>query len=526
MRLSFIFVIAAVSLLPAMLFAQSNEDALTFDGDMLVRGFYVYRDLPLERVTKQPCPNPFEKGVPGTVQSPCREKGDFYTARFRMNLTFRPNAYVDIYYGLEVGDITFGKDVTPPIGPSTGGKGSGAVNVETREMRMRVHDKDRTQYVEGGIFPLGSPSGLVMATSGAGFKGETEARSLMSNFLLAYLRQVDDSIHDGDLNGYSDKTFKDVNLLYGSWKFYGFQDWNIENYFVYRHDPSEYDENRVTKDTHRLYWLGSQVRYTKGAFGMLIHGVGNAGLISSVDDPELTDRQNKFHQPTYDNYGNVVWLQVSAVDRRKQISPVHDAVLSATEEARSAFPDSRKRYPIRSAAGQVEFSYRILDATTLAIGAAAATGRLRAEADGRSIKLRKDQFYTANPAFQYSEIALDTSGGYTIFANGELAGLQAYQLQWRQKFTSSIEGKFSYTYLKSNWSYDGTFNQFYGWWKGAPSSDIGNELNAVVDWRPFAQFLITGKLAIFIPGRGYRFLQDAEHGSLIREYSIYVMQRF
>lgn len=526
MRVNLFFLLASIGLTPTLMLAQSGDDPLTFDGDMLVRGFYISRDLPLERVTKEPCPNPFEKGVAGKTQSRCQEQGDYYTTRFRLNLTFRPNAYVDITYGLEVGDITFGQDKNPSIGAGAGGKGGDSVNIETREMRMRVHDQDRTQYVEGGIFPLGSPSGLVMAATGAGFKGETEARSLMSNFLLAYLRQVDDSIQDGDLNGYSDNTFKDVNLIYGSWKFFGFQDWNIENYFVYRHDPAEYDENGLLKDTHKLYWLGSHVRYTKGGFGMLLHGVGNIGIISSVDDPELSDKNNYFHQPTVDSSGNVSWLKVSAVDRRKQISPIHDMAISTAEEARLAFANSRRRHTIRSAAGQIEFSYRFLDATTLVFGAAGATGRLRAEADGRSTKLRNDQFYTASPAFQYTEIALDTSGGYTIFKNGELTGLQAYQLQWRQKFTSSIEGKFSYTYLKSNWSYDGTFNQFYGWWKGAPSNDIGNELNAVVDWRPFAQFIITAKAAIFLPGRGYRFLQDAEHGSVIREYSIYVMQRF
>ena len=108
MRRILFFSIAISLSVPVSVFAQSAEKRFNYNGDMLVRGFYTSRDLPLERVTKEPCPNPAEAGKAGAVQSPCQEAKDFYTARFRLNMIFTPNAYADIYYGLEVGDITFG----------------------------------------------------------------------------------------------------------------------------------------------------------------------------------------------------------------------------------------------------------------------------------------------------------------------------------------------------------------------------------------------------------------------------------
>ena len=72
MRVNLFFLLASIGLTPTLMLAQSGDDPLTFDGDMLVRGFYISRDLPLERVTKEPCPNPFDKGVAGKTQSRCQ----------------------------------------------------------------------------------------------------------------------------------------------------------------------------------------------------------------------------------------------------------------------------------------------------------------------------------------------------------------------------------------------------------------------------------------------------------------------
>jgi hypothetical protein len=520
-----------LSLVPGLLIsvsvhAQSADNALKYNGDMLVRGFYTSRDLPLERVTKEPCPNPAEAGRAGAVQSPCREAKDYYTARFRLNLIFTPNSNAELYYGIEVGDIIFGQDRPNKMGPGSGGRGSDAVNLETREMRLRFHNDDRTVHFDSGVFPVGSPAGLVLATSGAGFRLEGEARSLYSSFQLVYLRQSDDSIKDGDQNGYNDTTFKDVNLLYGNWRFFGLQDWNFDSYTIYRRDPAEYDDSGNLRDTSQLYWVGSQVRYTKGGFSFMVHGAANAGIVSSTTDRETSGANNRFYQPSITNDGNILWTATDSVNLRKSSSVFESERLTLIEEARKSYPASRRRYPVRSGAGQFEVSYRIADGTTLALSGAGAGGRLSAETDGTTQAYRTDRFYTAGSAFQFTEIALDTSGGYTIFRNGELTGLRAYKLEWKQKFTAAIEGRTSYTHIHSAYRLDGSFNQFYGWWKGSPSGDIGNEWNVIVDWRPLAQFVFTAKAAIFLPGRGYRFLQDAEHGSAIREYSIYLLQRF
>ena len=134
-----------------------------YNGSMLVRGFYTSRDLPLEKQTATLCPNPYTNSSSSgsssstSGNSKCREERDFYTARFRLNLAFRPSNFVDIIYGLEVGELEFGDTTTGNTGPGSGGTGSGSANLETRELRLNIHNEKKTIRFNAGVFSYGTP---------------------------------------------------------------------------------------------------------------------------------------------------------------------------------------------------------------------------------------------------------------------------------------------------------------------------------------------------------------------------------
>lgn len=510
------------------MYAENNRFA--YDGDMLVRGFYLSRDLPLARVQSEPCPTAGAPNTASTVVDPtqnatearsrCSERQDFLTSRLRLNANFSPNLYTDVYYGIQVGELVFGRDQPGLVGPASGGKGSGAVNVQTRELRLRLHDEAKTTYLDAGIFPVGSPAGIILATSGAGVRLEGESKSLFSAYQLVYLRQVDTSLRDGDGNGYSDETYKNVNLLYGTWKYYGWERMNLETFVLYRRDAEEYDANRVAKDISQLYWVGQEQRYSKGAVSVMCLGIANLGVVSSTKRVDLTGG-DRF----------VSFVEDSRMTRTESISvrrlnPVTAYQLDMVAQGDAAFPGSRSRYPVRSGAGQFELALRLSEGTTLALGGATGTGRLGPEPDGRDTEYRADRFRTANSGFQYTDIAVDTSGGYTIFRGGALTGLRVWSFQLRQKVSTTLDSRIMLSRIAAQNELNGDYNQAYGWWKGPGSAHLGNEADALVEWRPVAQLVISWRAAIFLPGRGYRFLMDAEHGSAVREASFSILQRF
>lgn len=510
--------------------AVAENTRLAYDGDMMVRGFYLSRDLPLTRVQSEPCPLPTAATNAQTTVDPtsnasasrsrCSERDDFFTSRLRLNADFSPNLYTDIYYGIQVGEIVFGRDQPGSVGAASGGKGSGAVNVQTREMRFRLHDEAKTTYFDVGIFPVGTPAGIVLATSGAGARLEGEYKPFYSAYQLVYLRQVDTAFRDGDGNGYNDETFKNVDLVYGTWKYFGWESVNLETFVLYRRDPEEYDANRVARDISQLYWVGHEERYSKGAISAMWLGVANLGLVSSTQRVDLTGSDRLIRFPFSPG--------VQAMDSLslRRLNPVVATEQDLLSQGNAAFPGSRSRYPVRSGAGQFELAFRVSEGTTLAIGGATGTGRLGPEADGRTSDYRMDRFLTANSGFQYTDIAVDTSGGYTIFRGGALTGLRVVNFQIRQKVSTTLEGKLMVARLSAQNELNGNYNQFYGWWSGPGSSHLGNEADLLMEWRPLAQLVVSLRAAMFAPGPGYRFLMDAEHGSAMREYSFTLLQRF
>jgi len=169
-------IIVLIGFYLSSLYAQEKSTNLLYDGDIFFRSFYLSRDILTTRQTKETCPNPLDVYLNSTVtpNTPCKETRDEHRIRFRLNFLFSPNTFTEVYYGIEVGDITFGQEKNL-IGP-----GSGATNVETRELRLTILNKNHLFRIDMGIFSYSTPDGLVLASSNAGIRFRKEFKELNS----------------------------------------------------------------------------------------------------------------------------------------------------------------------------------------------------------------------------------------------------------------------------------------------------------------------------------------------------------
>lgn len=476
----------------ASLWPQDGFDRFQYNGSMNVRGFYLWRDLPLLRQEESVCPGPGSD-----VRSLCREELDYYQARLRTNLAFRPSAYADILYGLEVGYFTFGRDDVPRVGPGSGGQGSGAANLTTRELRLRLHNSSDTLAFNSGVFYYGTPEGLVLANSGAGFLFEFDRPQWDSAFNVLYFRKEDNSRIDGDSSGFSDDNYQDVVLSAFSWEYTGVSGLRSELYGVYRGDDRSVDDNGEFKDTERLYWGGIFLRYRYGSFGLSFHAVGNWGRIyrhESIVEPVMLDDEI-----------------------------IQDLIPPGASE-----PDFRAKYAVNAGAGHLRFTYQITDRLELIASIAGASGRLGAEPDGSDSELRNDQFRDAGTGFQYSNIALNASGGYALFANGKLTGLvpRGIAVQW-QVF-ESIESELGYYSIRFYWTPTIDYNQFFTEFPGGKRTTdyLGEEWNLRLTWRGFSDLTVESRAAMFVAGDGYKVLNDIKYGDRMYEIMVMVNQYF
>ncbi|MCB1168837.1 MAG: hypothetical protein KDK25_00800 [Leptospiraceae bacterium] len=483
--------------------STSNMERFDYNGSMLVRGFYTSRDLPLEKQTATLCPNPFQKNSSSSgstsSNSRCREERDFYTARFRLNFAFRPSNYVDVLYGLEVGHVEFGDTTTGDTGPGSGGTGSGSANLETRELRLKIHNEDDTLSFHAGIFPYGTPNGFVAATSGAGFYLDYAVPEWYSNFELYYIKKEDQSRVDRDSNGFNDDNYKDVDVVLGNWKYSGLPGYRSELYGLYRGDNRTEDASGNARDTSRLYWAGLFQRYRWGRFSFMLHLIGNWGNVYT------TSRE----------YPREDLLEGSSV-------------LTLARNAENFIPEQREKHAIAAGAGEAEIGFQITDDIKFSAAVAGASGRRGVEPDGRSVNYRADQFHYASQAYQFSEISVDSSGGYSLFALGDLTGLVVRGLRLEAQVFESVDTLIGYYSLHSYRTPTLDYNQFFTQFPGgkSPSSYFGQEINWKVNWRPFSDLTLSAYVAYFDAGDGYKVLRDVEYGDRALEILVSAEQTF
>ena len=335
------------SFYPLELSAQNISDKFDYKGDILVRGYFLRRDLPLTRQNNALCGTDeylsyifadkikqYNNSVSSNnVNSPCREKEDFYTTRFRLDASFRPNIFSDIVLGTEIGHLTFGRD--------NGGKGS-AVNIETSKLYLDLHNKSKSLSLISGVFPVGTPAGIVIASSGAGLKSKLETQNNTCEF--SYLRKEDNSNFDGDSNGFSDSNYRNIHLSIFSWKNSSLRWLRSELYFVHRNDSNPGTEDNDENETSSLLWSGLHLQFRMGRLNLLLHGIANTG---------------NFKRP-FEYYPGL----------EEKLIP-YPEIKSIIDQTISAGYPLRSEFDVAAGAGQFEISYKIqntLKMTALAAG--------------------------------------------------------------------------------------------------------------------------------------------------------------
>ncbi|MCB1308526.1 MAG: hypothetical protein KDK30_10115 [Leptospiraceae bacterium] len=506
-------------LLTGPLVAQDVDglaDQFSYDGDVRARGIFLWRDLPLPSAPVSEDDPRTEQGYDeyffckdyptycnsdGRKDSPRHEQQDFYGMRFRLNLAFRPTSYADILYGVEVGELIFGRE-SQKYGPGSGGRGAGRTNLETRQLIFRLHNEADTVSGSVGVFSLSTPNGIVLATSGAGVRGVYEEPSIDSSFEGIYVRSVDNSRIDGDSNGFSDDNFVDIELGVARWKWAGVSWLRSELYGVYRvdDDPSASDDTDSDQETSRMYWGGLHLNFNFGTWGFLLHGVGNWG---------------RFHRPLSDD---------PFKDRYEFTEPFQSYLTEALK------PPLREQYRVNAGAGEARIWYYVTDWIEVSLIAAGGSGRAPGdvEPDGTSIDYRPDQFRTAGSGYQFSEIALDGSGGYSIFSAGRLTGVIAQGASVDFQVLETLSLFIAYFHIEAlrtptidyNQNYTARFNQ------RKPTNYLGKEWNAALTWKYSTDLDVVFKLATFDAGSGYKALQDVEYGDDLFESQFYITQKF
>jgi|GEM_PF-1286566 len=500
----FLFCCLLFSGFQSRLFAESAVmEKFDYKGDIFFRGFYLSRDLPMKKQNDSLCAKDeylsyFIPPAAAAVHSPCKEADDYYQTRFRLDTSFRPGAYADVVYGLEVGHLTFGKDNPGSTGPGSGGKGS-ATNIETRQLFLDMHNLDKTMSVRAGLFPVGTPHGIVLASSGAGIHTSYEGK--LNSLDLSYLRKEDNSIVDGDSNGFSDSNYNNVHLGVLSWKFSGISWLKTDTYFVYRKDSDTSDEGKDGNETSSMGWAGlyAQLRYKK--FTLLLHGIYNHGTFKRpfAYYPSLLEKLAFFPEIKY----------------------AYDTALLAGYPLKS-------RHEVDAGAGEMEISYQIFDTTKLTLMAAGASGRLGIEPNGDPVDYRRDQFRTAGSAFQGSDIAVDSSGGYSIFSLGKLTGVVQKGIRIDNDILQNLSIQIAYYTFDAYRTPTITYNNYYQLYLDTkkPDNHLGEEWNMKLGWKIMTLLSLDLRAARFDAQNGYKILYDVEYGDEIYEFSASLTQKF
>ena len=563
------------ALIPRVLFAEDAlEDRLRVQGDMFLQGFYLERDVPLSRPeeldrldtkTDEALPFPYDgvcnrpswftdNETRAAIASRCSERDDFFRTRLRLATSFTPSRFVEIVYGIEVGYLTFGRE-SDVSGPGTGGKGSGRTNLETQKLHMDIHTEDRHASLQTGILNYSTPEGLVLAGSGAGFLGHLDLPSLDSNLEGMYIRSEDNSYIDNDSNGFSDSNYRDIHLALARWKWSGLTSLHTEFYALYREDDNPGSEDRDHYETSRVYWAGLYANFREGPITLTVHLVGNGG---------------EFHRPaTYDDIPVLArtWTVNQLTSRGYTLldsdgSPANTTAIdyyALDQGTGGALTDAyyhqlpRRKHRIAAGAGHIQLNFRATDLVSIQASMAAGSGRPGLEPDGSSADYRLDQFRTAGSAFQFSDIGVDSSGGYSLFPLGKLTGILAKGVSVKYQIFENLEfegGYYSFRLMESPvMDYNAYFTKYpvylraglngEGWpvpvvdtdvrftsHPGVRSSDrhVGEEINLRFSWKLWSGFDVAGMAAWFDIGDGYRAIKDVEYGDDLYEVSIGIRQ--
>ena len=544
-----------VALLPAAAYSQDNsenERKFEWGGDLFTQGFFLNRDLPisrpedLSRAEDQnyepvcPPPNPRPQGINNSTASRCREERDYMLIRLRVDFAIRPSPIADIIYGLEVGNLIYGQE-RGDSGPGSGGKGSGRTNLETRQLVLRLHSKDNSALLDTGIMSFYTPNGMVLAGSGAGLRSRFDFKKIKSQFEAHAIRSEDNSTLDADDNGFADTNFNDVTLGILRWDFNAFPKVDSVLYGVYRGDENE-SGALDGFETSRIYWSGLYMRSQIGSFSFLVHAIGNWGRF------ERPDRLEHIGEPAR-------FFVENQLDELGYIKDTEGRYFAQVSEEFSLYEEvPRKEYKVNAGAGQIELGYNFTNNFEFVLQAAGASGRLGVEPDNRPSFVRSDQYRSSISAVQLSRVALDSSGGYTLFRGGHLTGLVEKGGLLKYRFENGLRVRLGYYHIEFYRTPTMDYNRFhtrypfYLSWKlsgqdlslerdekvlfykhpgiRGDSNLVGEEINLSFTYRILGGLTLEGEAGYFKAGDGYRALRDVGYGSYIGEVALSLKQLF
>lgn len=502
---------------PASLVAQQpsdsgNEPRFEYTGELFARGIFVWRDLPvgnapIERDERR-TPQSYDEYVRCSLapqfctSSRSHEQQDYYGLRLRLDAVFRASPNVEALFGIEVGEFTFGRE-SARSGPGSGGRGEGATNLETRQLVLRVHDEKDRRVLDFGVLPFSTPAGLVLARSGAGLRLFVDPQLAGLTVDSVYFKAVDNSQVDGDSNGFSDDNFSDIDILATRIKYSQLRWIRPELYGVFRNDGDASSEDPLQNDaeTSRIYWAGLYAQLQYGLLEATVHGVGVWG---------------RFERPLSRDPATL-----------RVLSNPQDALRPALAEAIKA--PIWKEYRVNGGAWQFELSLRLRDSLRLGIVSTGASGRPDEdlEPDGAAPAYRADQFRVAGASYQFTEIAIDDSGGYSLFAGGRLTGIAAEGLRLRYRPLERLELRLAYYHLRALHPVTLRYNANYNYLQLNRSvTFLGEESNLRLQYDIFRDLKAYATVAWFNAAAGYKALVDARYGDGVGEMQFGLTHEF
>jgi hypothetical protein len=504
---SFLFLIFFVLIFTGKVYSQDSGEQgtkLNLTGSMRFRGFSLSRDIPTARSTN----STFIYDIPGTYntlannnytafksnydrlitgqkinRSPRKENLNYMDSRLFLNLEFITSKYFDGVFGATVGDIPFGGRALTTTGNTadlrdsyTVGAGSGGetgqpnpVNFQTSLLYLNFRLRQYDFYSRLGIQLFSSPQGRVFFASGAGILLNKDYKIDKYSLEGGWIRTRERSVADLDNNGYNDKS-RNINVFFGKIRLNKIN--NLKNE-LYTYGSVDNDTSDLNRETGNLYWHGLFNEYTISNFNIILHGVYNHGKVKAANS--LVDGSN--------------------------------TILMQKENT----------YNIRGALGDVQLTYfynNKVNFNTIVVGT---TGRPGYDKDGMEASYKNKGYRTLSPLFSVSNLAIDFTGGYTLFSARNMSGLVEYG-----GFTNVIVGPvqltFGYYQLHASQAPRIAVNRDFMALRNSQTSNyLGDEYNFNLRWNIFIDFQLIFRSGIFFPKNGIRAIIDYSGGSYIQE---------
>lgn len=489
-----------------LIYAQEDSlsNRLNFSGSLRVRGFELSRDILLERETPT---DPYEAKVYKEEREKYytetllqkeiedrlagkksnitekKEKLNYFDTRALLNLEFKGTKNLSGVWGVMAGDINFGgralseEDRNSPylVGAGSGGEMGNAsgTNVLTNFLYIDYHMKEHNFYSRAGLQLFTSTRGRVLFSTGLGVMANKDIRSLNINLEGGWIRPRDRTFYDKDNNGYNDKRDVNVDILFGKIKLLR-KKLKTEIYTYYSHDNDPSDDN---SETGYLYWHGFYNEYNATNFSIIVHGVFNHGRV-------------KIFNPYRDTDGNKIYEKYDS-------------------------------HYIKGGLYDIEFSYIFnlfnnkANVNILALGT---TGRPGYENNGVQSSYKGNGYRTLYPLYGISNIAVDFTGGYSIFSAKTMSGLGEYGIYTNFIPFGPVQITLGYYLLFAYKSpHIGNNIEFNFENYKRTRTYFGQEYNFNIRWSVQKDFQIIFRSGYFIAGDGMKALFDTIYGKHVKE---------